>query len=68
MDMVRRGVMPRRRDASCCSVEVMNGGAGDFCFSPRLTVFITNGASVTSAITALTSASLFSSLFLSAVP
>ena len=37
MDMVRRGVMLRRREASCWRVEVMNGGAGDFCFSPRLT-------------------------------
>jgi hypothetical protein len=28
MRMVRWAVKPKRLDASCCSVEVMNGGAG----------------------------------------
>ena len=68
MDMVRRGVIPRRREASCCRVEVMKGGAGDFCFSPRLTLFTVKGAFSVSRMTVLTSASLFSSCFLSPLP
>ena len=48
--MVRRGVMPRRREASCCRVEVMNGGDGLRCFSPRLTLAILNGSADTAAL------------------
>ena len=68
MDIVRRGVMARRREASCCSVEVMKGGAGLFCFSPRLTERMTKGSSCVAAMTALTSSSFFSSVFLSPLP
>ena len=68
MDIVRRGVMARRREASCCRVEVMKGGAGLFCFSPRLTDWTTKSSSCVAAITALTSSSLFSSVFFSPRP
>ena len=58
MDIVRRGVMPRRREASCCNVEVMNGGAGLRCFSPRFTESTVKGSSFVRSIIALTSSSL----------
>ena len=68
MDMVRRGVIPRRRDASCCRVEVMKGGAGDFFFSPRLTSETANGASLTALTTVSTASLERSSCFLSPFP
>ena len=68
MDMVRRGVMPRRRLASCWRVEVMNGGEGLRCFLPRLTLSILNSCPVTAAMTASVSSSLCSSALPSAVP
>ena len=58
MDMVRRGVMLRRREASCCKVEVMKGGAGLRCFSPRFTLLTIKGSSLTASMTVLTSSSL----------
>ena len=68
MDMVRTGVMPSRRDASCWSVEVMNGGEGARDFSPRFTLRISKGLPSTSAITAATSSAERSSRFLSPSP
>ena len=35
--MVRRAAKPSFRLASCCMVEVMKGGAGEICRTPRLT-------------------------------
>ena len=66
--MVRRGVMPRRREASCCRVEVMNGGDGLRCFSPRLTLAIWNGSADTAAMILSAVVSSGTSIFLSAVP
>ena len=36
--MVRVAVNPSRRLASCCSVEVMKGGAGTFLRLPRVSL------------------------------
>ena len=55
IDIVRRGVMPSRRLASCWWVDVINGGDGLRCFLPRLTVFTLNGASFVALITVFTS-------------
>ena len=66
--MVRRGVMFRRREASCCRVEVMKGAAGERDLSVRLTAFTRKGASFTAAITSSTSARLCSSFFFFSVP
>ena len=68
MDMVRRGVMDRRRLASCCRVDVMKGGAGVRCFSPRLTEVTVKGASFVSSRIAFTSARHLSSRFFSPSP
>ena len=65
MDMVRAGVMFSLREASCWRVEVMKGGAGLRCLSWRLTPVTAKGAFFTASMTALTSASLFSSTFFS---
>ena len=68
MLMVRLGVIPRRLLASCCSVEVMNGGEGLRCFLPRFTVCMVKGLPSTAAITASASASLFISALPSLPP
>ena len=46
----------------------MKGGAGDFCFSPRLTESTTKAASCTAATTLSTSSLLCSSCFFSPLP
>ena len=66
--MVRRGVMLSLLDASCWRVEVMKGGAGDFCFSPRLTLLTVKAAFSTAARTSSTSSLEWSSCFLSPLP
>ncbi len=43
MLIVRRGVIFSLRLASCCSVEVMNGGAAVRFFLPRLILPTVNG-------------------------
>ena len=53
------------RLASCWRVEVMKGGAGLRCLSWRFTPVTVKGAACTASMTALTSASLFSSTFFS---
>ncbi len=68
MLIVRRGVSPRRRLASCCSVEVMNGGDGLRWRSPRLTEPISHAAFSTAAMTSSTSFFTVKLFFLSAVP
>ena len=68
MDIVRLGVMPSRRLASCWSVEVMKGGEGLRCFLPRFTLCTLKGLPVTAAMTASVSASLCSSALPSDVP
>ena len=68
MLIVRRGVMPSRRLASCCSVEVMKGGEGLRFFFPRLTVSMVKGLPSTAAMTASASASLRISSLPSAPP
>lgn len=62
--MVRLGVMLSLREASCCSVEVMNGGAGFFFFSVFLTLSTAKGLPSISASTCSTSARQVSSFFL----
>ena len=49
MAMVRRGVMFSFREASCCMVEVVKGGAGERCLSVRFTLLTAKGRSCTSA-------------------
>ena len=56
MAMVRRGVIFSLRDASCCKVEVVNGGAGERCLSARFTDFTAKGRPCSSSITACVSA------------
>ena len=45
MAIVRRGVMLSLREASCCSVEVENGGEGLRFLSVRFTLLTANGRS-----------------------
>ena len=42
--MVRRGVILSLREASCWSVEVVNGGEGERCLSVRLMLLTENTA------------------------
>ena len=68
MAMVRRGVMESFLDASCCMVEVVKGGEGLRCLSVRFTLLTVNTLFSVSRMTASTSASLFSSVFLPSFP
>ena len=61
--MVLEVVNPSLREASCCKFEVVNGGAGDFLRSPRLTLATVNCAARTRWITASQSSWLFSVAF-----
>lgn len=56
------------RDASCWSVEVVNGGEGLRCLSVRFTVWTTKGSPSVSRTTAFTASSFFSSAFLPFFP
>ena len=51
--MVRRAEKRSRFAASCCNVDVVNGGAGFLRRSRRLTSVTPNGTSVTSVTTAV---------------
>ena len=56
MAMVRRGVMPSLREASCCRVEVVKGGEGERCLSARFTLLTEKMPFSVSRTTASTSA------------
>ena len=68
MAMVRRGVIFSLRDASCCKVEVVNGGAGERCLSARFTELTVKGSSRSSSMMAWASPSLDGSYFLPPLP
>ncbi len=61
--MVLRAVKPSFLPASCCNVEVMNGGAGFRRRSPRVTDLTTNRAPSSEAIRARVVSSLPSDAF-----
>ena len=63
MAMVRRGVMANLRDASCCMVEVVKGGAGLRILSVRLRERTKKVSPSVSATTASTSAADLRSVF-----
>ena len=65
MDMVRRGLMLSFLDASCCKVEVMNGGAGERLLSCRLILLTEKGAVRMASKTSSTCSLDFSSIFFS---
>ena len=68
MAMVRRGVMLSFRDASCCMVEVVNGGDGERFLSVRFTDFTVKAAFFVSSTTSSTWAADFNSAFLPFFP
>ncbi len=65
--MVFLGVKPSFRDASCCKVEVVKGGAEERFFSVLFTLVTVNSRPSMSAITLLTISS-FSSSCLAGLP
>ena len=65
MDMVRAGVMFSLREASCCKVDVVNGGAGWRFFSCRYTRETENCPFSTASTTAWASSAECSSIFFS---
>ena len=68
MAMVRRGVIFSLRDASCCMVEVVNGGAGERFLSVRFTDLTAKAALRSSSMMACTSACVCGSYFLPFCP
>ena len=66
--MVRRGVMFSLRDASCWSVEVVNGGDGERCLSARLMVLTRNAALLVSSMMASIASRESGSAFLPSLP
>ena len=68
MAMVRRGVIPSLREASCCRVEVVKGGEGERCLSVRFTLLTEKMPFSVSRTTAPTSAWERSSAFLPSFP
>ena len=62
--MVFFGVKPSFREASCCKVEVVKGGAEERFFSAFFTSVTVNSFPVMSAMTALVCSSFSSSRFL----
>ena len=66
--MVLLAVKFSLREASCCRLEVVNGGAGFFLRSPFFTPFTVNCAFTSSDSTLDASVSLLSSRFSSGVP
>ena len=66
--MVRLAWKPNRREASCCKVEVIKGGAGFFCRVPIFILFMINGSFSAAAFRALACSSVVISHFLPPVP
>ena len=63
--MVRLGVMFSFREASCCKVEVVKGGAAERFFSAFFTLVMVKGPSFTSSMITWVWASFSSSRFFS---